>query len=814
MRFFLLAIALLFSFAELSAQGRQGGRQGGSEQQGDRTKMIGGKVLSTADEAVPFANVVLYTIDSNLIEGSTTNEEGFFRIEAQPGTYYIEITFLSFQPKLIPNVVKKEKQFLPLGEIRLVENAEMLDEVVIEAERSTMEFKLDKRVFNVGQDLSNAGGNAADILQNVPSVDVDIEGNVSLRGSENVRILIDGKQSGLVGDGNADALRLIQGDMIDKIEVITNPSSKYEAEGEVGILNIVLKKEKQKGFNGSFEVRAGYPSNYGGSFNINYRRKWVNVFASAGLNYRQSPGRGSSSQVYDGPDTAYIFESDRKHVRGGISSVNRAGADFFINDKNTITTAVLYKYSDGANTANIEYRDINNEGVMTAATLREEEERELEQDIEFSLTHVKTFSNDDHKWTTDFRANQNDDRETSELVQTVTTTSDALSFQRSSNTEDQRTYLIQSDYTQPIGKKGKFETGVRGSFRRIENFYSVDLRKSDTGEWVPLNDFTDNLIYTENIYAAYALFGNEWRRFSYQFGVRSEFTDISTVLELSGLKNPREYLNFFPSAHLNYELDETNSLQISYSRRLSRPSFRELIPFFSYTDPRFFYGGNPDLNPEFTDSYEIGFLKMFTQGSFLGSVYYRHTDAVVQRITLTDTTGLLRTFPINLGTQDAYGVEANVNLDLSKWWRVNASANAYYANIQGEYRGTSYDTELLTMMGRINSTFTLPKDIDLQVSGRYRAPRNTPQGQRLAVTTMDVGLAKDFFKGKGTLVFNVNDVFNSGIRRSIVDTEFLHSESSFQWRVRQFQLTFNYRINQRKQRGGGRQGGEGMGDDF
>ncbi len=797
--FFLFALV-----AQLSAQGRGGERE---------MTAIKGFVVVANDEPVPFANIALFRVDSSLVGGSTSDMDGKFSTRAKPGNYYIEITFLSYQTKVVDDIVKKPGEDVLLGRIQLEENAQMLDEVVVEAERSTMEFKLDKRVFNVGSDLSNAGGNAADIIQNVPSVDVDIEGNVSLRGSENVRILIDGKQSGLVGDGNADALRLIQGDMIDKIEVITNPSSKYEAEGEVGILNIVLKKEKQKGFNGSFEARVGYPDNYGGSFSVNYRRKWINMFASSGLNYRMSPGRGSSYQTYDGPDTTYTFERLQNHTRGGLSSVNRAGADIFINDKNTITAAVLYKYSDGDNHALLEYNDINAEDVLVSSTLRDERERELSQDLEFSLNHVKTFDKKEHKLVTDVRMNINEDGETANLVQTISTTSDAISYQRSSNTEDQRTYLMQTDYTRPIGKDGKFETGARVSLREIENFYSVDLRNSDSADWRSLTDFTDNLTYTENIYAAYALYGNEWKRFSYQAGIRAEYTDIRTVLELSGLENPREYLNFFPSAHVNYELNECNSLQLSYSRRLSRPSFRELIPFYSYTDPRFFYGGNPDLNPEYTDSYEAGFLRMFKKGSFLGSVYYRHTADVVQRITTTDSTSLIRTYPINLGTQDAYGVEANLNLDITKWWRINASGNAYYAVIQGDYREDNFNTELLTFMGRANTNMSLPKDVDLQVSVRYRAPRNTPQGRRLAVTTMDAGLARDFFKGKGTLVFNVRDIFNSGIRRSIIDTEYLYSESDFQWRVRQFTLTFNYRINQRKQRGGRGEGTEGGMDD-
>lgn len=786
--------------------------QRGGGQRMDMSGKIMGLVLDPNESPVPFANVALFSVDSNLVGGAATDEVGRFMLDAEAGSYYLEITFLSFKTKIVPGVVKQNGIPFRVGKVIMEANAEALKEVVVEAERSQMEFKLDKRVFNVGKDLSNAGSNAAEILENVPSVDVDIEGNVSLRGSENVRILIDGKPSGLVGSGNADALRMIQGDVIDKIEVITNPSSRYEAEGEVGILNIVLKKEQKKGFNGSFELRTGYPTSHGGSFNLNYRRSWINLFASSGLNFRRSPGRGASYQRYDGSDTSYTFESDRDQVRGGINTVNRVGADFFINDNNTLTAALLYKFEDGDNTALISYWDFDANDSLTSTSVRDELENEVSQDIEVSLTHVKKFKKKDHTWTTDIRATDNDDRENAELTQT---TDGVNSFQRSSNTEDQQTFLFQSDYVQPIGNKGKFETGVRASLRRIENFYSVDLRDSEEAEWEPLNDFTDELLYTENIYAAYAQFGNEWKRLSYQFGIRSEYTDINTELRISGLTNPREYLNFFPSAFLNYKISETSSLQTSYSRRLSRPRFRELIPFYGYTDPRFFYGGNPDLNPEFTDSYEAGYLRMFDKGSFLGSVYYRHTTAVVQRITRTDLTGLLRTFPINLGTQDAYGVEANFNYTFSKWWRMNASANAYYASIQGSFREEAFGTELLTFLGRVNTTFTLPSDIDFQIGGRYRAPRNTPQGKRLAVGTLSVGVSKDILKGNGTIVFNCNDLFNTGIRRSIIDEEYLFSESSFQWRVRQFRLTFNYRINQRKQRGGRGEGMEGGGmDDY
>ncbi len=763
-------------------------------------------------EAVPFANVILFNLDSSMAAGTSTDDQGFFSLEADAGSYFLQVKFLSYGTATVNGITKEEGKALRLKRIVMEENAEMLDEVVIQADRSQMEFKLDKRVFNVGQDLGNAGSNAAEILANVPSVDVDIEGNVSLRGSENVRILVNGKQSGLVGSGNADALRLLQGNMIEKIEVITNPSSKYEAEGEVGILNIVLKKEKEKGFNGSFELVAGYPSNYGGSFSINYRRKWVNVFASSGVNYRSSPGFGTSYQRYTGPDTSYVFESDRNHQRGGLSSVNRAGADFFINDKNTLTTAVLYKFADAQNTATIEYRDKNNANEVTATTIRDEVENEVSEDIEASITHVKTFNKKDRKLTTDIRMTQNFDTELSDLVETYSATNLSPTFQKSSNTEDEINYLLQSDYEHPVWKKGKIETGVRVSLREIENNYKVEL-SDDEVVFKTLDAFTDNLRYIENIYAAYALFGNEWKRFSYQFGLRGEYSDIETDLQISGISNPRNYFNLFPSGHFNYKLSENNSLQLSYSRRLSRPGFRELIPFFSYTDPRRFYGGNPDLDPEFTDSYEAGFLRMFEKGSFLGSAYYRHTTNVVQRITLTDTTGLLRTFPVNLGTQEAYGIEMNLSYTINDWWRVNGNVNAYYANLQGSYEGVNYATTITTMTGNATSIINLPEEIDFQSSVRYRAPRNTPQGKSLSVTVLDLGFSKDVFKGNGTVVLSVKDLFQSGRRRTIIDTETLFAESEFLWRARQFQLTFNYRINQKKKRGNSSRP-SGVGEDY
>jgi outer membrane receptor protein involved in Fe transport len=759
---------------------------------------IKGKVIQANGESVPFVNIALYGLpDSNLIGGAASDLDGNFQLTAAPGTYYLLVTFLGFED-LILNPLSIEKGAIKdLGKLTMTEQSQMLEEFVVEGERSQMELKLDKRVFNVGKDLSNAGSNASDILQNVPSVDVDIEGNVSLRGSENVRVLIDGKPSGMASSG--DALRMLPGNMIERIEVVTNPSAKYEAEGEVGIINIVLKKEKQKGFNGAFEVHTGLPNNHGGNFSVNYRRKSINLFTSYGVNFNQNPGRGYSFQDYNGPDTVYSYENTRDHIRGGLNHVARVGADIFINDKNTLTTAVLFKQSRNKNTSFIGYTDFDNAGKTIETIDRNEDENETSQDIELTLSHVKKFDQKDREWKTDLRITQNDDSELADLVQTSSVTDVLPSYQNSNNTEDERNYILQSDYVHPFGKKAKFETGVRASLREIENDYGVNI------DGQTLTDFTDKLIYTENIYAGYAILSHQYKKLQYQAGLRAEFTDIKTELTVSQLENPRTYFNLFPSAHLSYEINPKNSLQLSYSRRLSRPQFRELIPFFSYTDPRNYYGGNPDLNPEYTDSYELGYLKQMNKATLFASLYYRKTDGVVERITLTDTTGLIRRFPVNLSTQHAFGAEANGNVNITKKWRASGNLNAYYATVTGTYKERIYSSETFTLTGRATTMVELKYKINLQGSVNYSAPRVTTQGKTLALYSIDLGLSRDFFKGNSTLTLSVKDLLNSRKRRSIVDTEYLYSYSEFQWRTRQAVLSFTYRLNQKKNRNGNRQ---------
>ncbi len=822
---FWIATFLIFFQSTLFAQYNSSQNQTATNQ-----PTVKGQIMDAGTkEPLEYATVgIMNPQDSSMITGGITDEKGRFALAVAPGNYWVKVSFVSYQTQIIKDVQVQAGSGASLGKIMISENSQVLDAIEITGKRSQMELDLDKRVFNVDQDLSNIGNNASEILQNLPSVNVDTEGNVSLRGSQNVRILVNGKPSGLVGIGDGtSALRMLQGDLIEKVEVITNPSARYDAEGEVGIINIVLKKEERRGVNGSFDVNTGYPDNHGVAFNLNYRRNWLNLFGSYGFNYRNYTGGGNSYQEnfeIEEPD----FETVRDHERGGWSNNLRFGADFYLSDRDIITTSGLYRFSDGDNVTSIRYNDFDDAGNLLGSTRRIQNEAEPEHNIEWNVSYRKTFDQKDRLWTVDLRWMQNDETETADIRQEDLNSQDAPIFQKTSNTEDEINWLFQTDYVHPFDEgKGKFETGIRTTLRTINNDYFV---KEQTGEeFVTLPGFNDEFTYDENIYAAYVMGGYELGRFSFQLGLRMEYTDIRAESVADQTVAEQNYHNFFPTAHTNYQINKGNSIQLSYSRRLSRPRFRSLLPFSNFSDARNFREGNPNLQPEFTHSIEAGYLKEWKTGSLLSSVYYRHRTGVIERITfrenIVDEEGneelINITRPINLAKEDAVGVEFSLSLDLTPWWTINTNANFYRAVTSGTFVNTEVENDTInlerdtyTWNNRTTSRVNLPWGIDWQTSLNYRAPQQSPQGRDLAVYSIDLGFSKDILKGKGTIALNVQDLFNSRKWRSETNGADFFRTSEFQWRTRQVRLTFNYRLNQNKSRGKGGRGDYDGGDGF
>jgi outer membrane receptor protein involved in Fe transport len=781
--------------------------------------IITGKVVDQASgQPLEYATITLFASrDSSLVGGGVTDTEGRFSIDARPGRFYMNIAFISYEEKYMDGIgARPGSGTVDLGIIGLKADATTLDEIEVRAEKSQVQMSLDKKIFNVGKDLANQGGSAADILDNVPSVTVDVEGNVSLRGSGGVRILINGKPSGMVGISDAGGLRNLPSNLIERVEVITNPSARYEAEGMVGIINIVLKKERTPGFNGSFDFTTGYPHNYGVAGNVNYRKNSFNLFASYGIRYRRGPGTGALYQEIYRNDTTFILDQISDRERGGWSHNFRLGTDWYITPKAVLTASGNVNISRDDNFAENIYRDyIFNLSRPTGITVRTDNEIEEEPNQEYSLTFRKTFSNKQHQLVLDARYQDNFEEEFSDLREQYYTPlfEDAglpELRQRSDNAEGERMLILQADYVHPISKEGKVEFGYRSSFRDINTSFLVE--ELGAGGWETLAGLSNDFNYDEDIYAVYGIYGNKFNKFSVQLGVRLEYSDILTELVQTNEVNPRDYLNLFPSAHLTYDLPNQNGIQLSYSRRITRPRFWTLNPFLTFSDARNFFAGNPNLNPEFSHSVEVGHLKYWEKGSMTSSLYYRHTDGVIERIQRIDNDSTSTTIPENLATEDAVGLEVTFSYSPYKWLDFTGNVNAFNSRTDGSNIDESLTADATTLFGRLMTKVDVKNMFDAQLRFNYRAPRQTTQGRNKAIAHVDLGFSRDVLKNKGTVTLSVRDLFNSRRRRYIAEGANFYREGDWQWRARQVQLTLNYRLNQNKRRGGQRDF-EGGGDE-
>ena len=769
---------------------------------------VRGNLVDEQNTPVPFTTVALHrSSDSTLVAGVAADEAGTFSIPAKTGQYYLKISGVSYLSKVISPVRVANSDVL-MGTLVLKNSAQRLAEVVVQGEKSQMELALDKKIFNVGKDLANAGGTGSDILRNIPSVSVDVEGNVSLRGSNSVRILIDGKASGLVSFKGGAGLQQLQGSQIERVEVITNPSARYEAEGMGGIINIILKKERQEGFNSSVDLITGYPGNFGVAANLNYRRKNLNFFVNYTIAYRSRPGRSSLYQEVYRNDSTFITRQTSANRQKVLNNNIQTGIDYYINDRNILTGAYTYRGSNGKRYADIYYNDyVGTTANLRNITNRTQDETETEPNSEYSLTYKRSFVRQGHELSADFRFLDNYESSDQLFTQQAYKADGRTPFlpinrQRSLNDEGERQFLVQIDYVQPFAKQGKFEAGLRSSTRSMTNDYSV-TEQNAAGVSMPLPGLTNNFVYDEKINALYGIVGNKTGRISYQAGLRAEWTDVKTTLKQTNDVNPRSYANLFPSVHMTYDLPKQHALQISYSRRVRRPGYNDLSPFMTFSDARNFFSGNPDLNPEFTDALELGHIKYTEKGSFSSSVYYRYTTGKILRIRQVNAQGFSTTRPENLATENSYGVEFAASYELVKWWKLDGSFNFFRAITNGANLDATFQSDTYTWFTRLNSRFTLGKGTDLQLRGNYEAPQQLPQGRQKSITALDFAMSREILNKSGTLTLNVIDVFNSRKFRSITNGANFYTESNGQFRLRQINLTASYRFRQAKKKKGG-----------
>ena len=767
-------------------------------------------------QALEYSTIIFTPVKAKRVTGGITDIQGKFDIEVPAGIYVISIEFLSFKTKSLPQ--QKITQNLNLGTITLESDMEAIGEVEIIAEKSTVEIRLDKKIYNVGKDMTVKGGTASDVLDNVPSVTVDVEGTVSLRGNESVRILIDGKPSGLVGLSGTDALRQLPAEAIQKVEVITSPSARYDASGTAGIINIILRKSKALGFNASTTLSAGIPDNYGISANINYRAKKFNVFTNLGYSYRDAPGNGYFKNFYTVTGNI-ISEEIREYQRKRNGFNSNIGLEYYLTKNASVTGSFLYRNSIGE--TDIDNTDFKYDALenIEIESFRNELEDETDNIVEYAFNFTQNFKSDGHKLTFDTKYQDSYEEESSFItdIDIFPVTNDIL-LEKILSLEDEQRLLLKADYVLPIGKNQQFEAGYQSNFKTTNTDYEVQVN-TDNG-FVLDNNVSNILDYQENIHAFYTQYGNKFGKFSTLMGLRMEVSDIS--LEVSGLDLDfkKNYTELFPTLNLSYELNETENITLGYNRRIRRPHSRHMSPFATRSSTTNIFQGNPDLNPIFSDGIDLGYLKKWNKLTFNTSVYFRHATNAFQYV--REDSGevndngipIIITTPINLNDEDRIGLEFSLNYNPARWLRLSNSFNFYQFKTDGTYHNVDYATKNESWSNRFNSRIKLFKEVDFQTTVFYRGPYENAVSKREALVMANIALSKDVLKDKGTLSFNISDLFNTRKREMETYYDDFTNYSEFQWRKRQFKLSFTYRFNQKKKRNRPERGDQEGGEEF
>ncbi|MDT0554117.1 TonB-dependent receptor domain-containing protein [Urechidicola vernalis] len=711
---------------------------------------------------VAFATVLAIDKTSNEnLGGITTDMDGKFELKINSGNVIVEISFIGFETKRISTITFVNGT-ADLGTIKITEG-EVLDEVNIRAEKSSTEFKLDKRVFNVGKDLSSTGMGALELLNNVPSVNVSIEGQVSLRGSSGVQILIDGKPS-ILADDPSNSLGSITAEMLERIEVITNPSAKYDAEGTSGIINIVLKKDEKEGLNGSITLNTGAPHNHSVGLSVNRRSEKFNLFAQLGVGYREQPNdsENSNQDLVNGTTVNSIGTEYRNENYYNII----LGTDYHIDDNNVITLSGNYAYEIEDQPSNTDFSYYDSSNTLISAWNRSETTKATNPKWQYELQYKKDFKDHkDHDLLFSALGRFFGKDQESEFEVTPTFGDREFDNQQTETDFQQSDFTLKLDYTKPFSDKVTMETGAQYVINDVGNDFTV--RNFIDDEWVTDPNLTNNFEYDQKVLGVYGTGSYQGEAWGVKVGLRMEDTNLNTLLTNTGEANEQNYTDFFPSGHVSYKFNDEISLQGGYSTRIFRPRLWDLNPFFNIRNDYNIRVGNPNLRPEYTDSFEVTSIFIIPKASFNAGVYYRYTTDVVERVTyFEDNVSVTR--PENIGTNGTTGVEVNFKYSALEWFSLMGDFNFSYFDREGEFENQNFDFTGERFTSRMTGKFKLPADFEFEMTGNFQSSYKTVQGEVSQNAFADLGIRKKVAKGKLVINASVRDVFNSRVRESVV----------------------------------------------
>jgi len=776
--FFLLFFAFLLSL-RLAAQ----------------SEVTGTVMDKTTKQPLELATVqLLHEADSTITAFTVTNRRGKFILEnIAAGNYRLRCSFIGYEKTEMVISISSKQTTHHAGEIGMIQLSSSLKEVTVTARKPMLNTGIDRKVYNVSQDIMSQGGSASDILKNIPSLEVDIEGQVSLRGSTDVTILINGRPSPLMGRSRAEALQQLPANSIERIEIITNPSARYRPDGSSGIINIVLKKNIKSGFNGSITTNAGNRDRYNGNISLNYKPGKFNLSGSYGVRKDNRMRQNEINREYPEPNGSTWFDENNQSYFRPLSHFVMLGADYELSDRNSFGTSFNYlkRTLVRNDVANKFFYD--NSRVLTDRydRLRYGPELETEKDVTVYWQH--NFVKEDEELRVEFNASTSDEEEDNHFTDINIFPAAPSAFDNTLIRTGDNQQQLTVDYSSPLAEDSKLEVGYAGSFMQQDlDFYGEYF---DTAQAVFVKDLvkSNRFLYNESVHAVYSTYQRSYEKFSYELGLRAELVNFKGDLVTKDSLVSNDYFKIFPTLHLAYML-KNGELQLNYSRRINRPEGDELNPFPEYQDPLNLRAGNPKLLPEIIHSVEFGYKWQNKNFSFVPSLYYRYRQHGFTTVIIPLNDSVLLTTEENLSNDQSAGLELILSAKAGTFFNANLSSNIFYNQIDASDLGYSNKKSIVTLSTNFNSTFSFAQNTMMQASCNFRSARLTPQGKVYPSFVFNAGMRQDLFKKKLSITLTVSDFFKTQRQKTEYNTTYLKQLSVGRRDARVIYLGISYRF--------------------
>lgn len=753
---------------------------------------------------IDYASVRLLSVsDSATVSQIYTDEKGFFKLEQIPaGKYFVKVTYYGYAYEWIEDVVfTNEIPGRDLGTVKMnPEKATSLEEVSVVATQELLTNSLDKKVYNVGEDLSVKGGTVNDVLNNVPSVEVDQDGKISLRGDGNVTILIDGRPSSLSGGNGKSLLDALPAGSVERIEIVNNPSAKYDPDGTSGIINIVLKKNKLRGINGNVALSAGTGNAYNGSASLSLRNSKINVYGTYAYRYYEGDRNNNGYMTRTTGDSVFRLNQDRVGTDLNVTHTARIGSDFYLKPRNTLGFTVTGNFGERERTGTLKNEQLNGSNVSQRQWERASSDPSHTQNVDMNLNYKFDFKEDKGMLTFDLTQSLGKDHTKGyydESYQTINGLPDSQAnlLQRLRNDETNNVTTFQTDFTRLLPKSMKVEAGAKAIIRHtgVDTYSEARNNATNVYEADTLSNF--KYAYDEQIFSLYGNFSQQIKKFKYQGGLRFEQASQAPNLISSNQSFKNQYFNVFPSAYVSYTLSKVSELTLGYSKRINRPVSENLNPFTSYADPFNLRKGNPALRPEYINSFDLGYGFTQKKLSFTASVYFRETKHVIQRVKEFYENGTTAATYANIDQSMSLGTELVFIYKPVTWLKNVISLNGN--RIQYIDNSETFDWNNTGFNWGIKYAGTVEfwkKTASVQVNGRYNAPIITAQGKVQPRASVDLSGEKSLKGGKWTVGFRLSDVFNTQEFRINIEQPGIYQYSRFKQNTRRFYVNVSYKF--------------------